>query len=130
MHVVSADRFYHDGRGPELHLRGRSASIEAIDYQLPDADGGPQFEFHLGFHRPQAYMFTPEEVVNYASSNVDWSETGRGALVSLSRSEWLCSFATRHLERCEHYRAMFYDQMLDIICEGITVNSGFFRSSK
>lgn len=123
MRVLCEDTFYHDGRGPTLvhvHLAEGSAHLLAIDYVLPDSDGSLNYTKHLLFRQVQAYMFTPEEVENYPTAHVDWSETGRGALVSLGRSAWLASFSQRHLHLCEHYRAMFYDELLDVICEGVT----------
>ena len=71
-------------------------------------------------------MFTPEEVENYDTSQVDWGATEAGALVSLARSDWLSSLNQRHLERCEHFKAMFYEEFFDVICEGIEVNEGGF----
>jgi hypothetical protein len=69
-------------------------------------------------------MFTPEEVENYGTKLVDWAATSKAAAVCLGRSPWLRSFSLRHLAKCEHYRVMFYDQFLDIICEGIEAGSG------
>jgi hypothetical protein len=131
MRLLCADTFYHDGRGPTLvhvHLRDRSAHIQAIDYELPGSGGTNELRRHLLFHNAQTYMFTPEEVEDYATSKVDWSKTNRGALVSLGKTAWLASFNPHHLERCEHYRAMFYDEFLDIICEGVSSEPGFFGS--
>ena len=133
MRVLCGDTFYHDGRGPTLvrvHLADESSHIKAIDYMLPDANSGPEFSRHLLFRRAQAYMFTPEEVENYMTTQSDWSKTDRGALISLGKSSWLSSFSLRHLDRCEHYRAMFYDEFLDIICEGVTSEPGYFISNK
>lgn len=56
-----------------------------------------------------------------------WAATNRGALVSLGKTAWLKSFDSRHLERCEHFRAMFYDDFLDIVCEDVAVETGYFR---
>jgi hypothetical protein len=30
------------------------------------------------------------------------------------KSEWLLSFNQQHLDRCSHYRIMFYDEFLDV----------------
>jgi len=73
-------------------------------------------------------MFTPEEVENYAGSNVDWSKTGRSAIVSLGRSPWLLSFSPRHLEKCAHFKVMFYDEFLDVICWDVKVGSGLYQA--
>jgi hypothetical protein len=130
MRVVCGDTFYHDGRrGPSLvrvHLRPGSARIQAIDYDLPGSGESPASQRHLLLQGAQVFMFTSEVVENYIASVVDWSRTGRGAMVCLGKSTWLSSFNQQHLERCEHYRAMFYDDFLDIICERVTSESGYF----
>ena len=127
MRVIAKSGFYHDGRGPELlkvHLSSRSAHLVAVDYSPPDWDGEAVGVRHLAFARAQSFMFTPEEVENYSSSSVDWGATERGALVSLGRTSWLASFAPIHLGRCEHFRAMFYDYFLDVICEDVLAHEG------
>jgi hypothetical protein len=127
--VVHAERFYHEGRGPTLvavHLAERSAHLKAVDFLLPDAESADQIH-HLQFVKSQSFMFTPEEVENYAVSGVKWDETSRGALVSLGQSAWMTTFSQRHLGRCEHYRAMFYDEFLDVLCEHVLVERGPYK---
>lgn len=130
MRVIARSKFYHDGRGPELlqvHLSPRSAHLVAIDYSPPDFDGNAVGVRHLRFAKSQVHMFTPEEVENYEASEPNWGTTGKGALVSLGRTAWLGSFAQRHLGRCEHFRAMFYDQLLDVICEDVSAEEGAYE---
>jgi len=111
MQPVLGDRIYHDGRGPTLvkvHYTHSGSTIAAADYCNPDESSVR----HLMFEAPQVFMFTPEEVENFGAGGVDWSTTNRAAVVDLGRSEWLRSFAPTHLERCNHYRIMFYDDSL------------------
>jgi hypothetical protein len=71
---VLREWFHHDGRGPGLqkvHYSGRGATIEAIDYFNPNDEYTPENLKHLAFIRPQVFMFTPEEVYNPFSVNVD-----------------------------------------------------------
>jgi hypothetical protein len=127
MRVVHLEGFFHDGRGPTLlkvHLAPRSAHLEAIDFKAPDSEDKPAPVQHLQFVRAQAFLFTPEEVENYTTSLVDWGATQMGALVSLGRSPWLQTFNPVHLQHCEHYKAMFYDEHLDVICEQVLLKSG------
>ncbi len=124
MLVLNADDFYHDGRGPKLlkvHLANGSAHLLAIDFRSPGSDETK----HLKFTGAQAFMFTPDEVVSYPTP-VDWGATERGALVSLGRSDWLESFSPIHLTDCAHIQAMFYDELLDVICKDVTVGLGGF----
>jgi hypothetical protein len=127
MRVVHADSFFHDGRGPTLvavHHAPKSAHLLAIDFKAPDSEAAPAPIQHLRFVRAQAFMFTPEEVENYETTLVNWGKTGMGALVSLGKSSWLRSFGQQHLAACEHFRVMFYDEYLDVICEQVHVKSG------
>ncbi len=130
MRIVHLKDFFHDGRGPTLvavHLASHSAHLLAIDYRLPDSQLVPAPLQHLKFVRAQVYMVTPEEVENYASTSVNWGATNGGALVSLGRSQWLESFNPFHLSKCEHFRAMFYDEFFDVICEDIQVGQGAYQ---
>ena len=53
----------------------------------------------------------------------------QAAIVNFGKSEWLLSFSQQHLARCKHYRLMFYDGYLDVICENITAENGPYHSS-
>lgn len=123
--------FYHDGRGPELqqvHYQGCGAVLQAIDYFNPDDEYIPETLKHLLFLRPQVFMFTLEEVYDY-ETGIRWGEYHRAAIVSLGKSEWLQSFSPRHLEHYQHYQVMFYDEFLDVICEGVEAKLGGFTDS-
>lgn len=127
MQVVHPKDFIHDGRGPELlsvHLEEGGSRLLAIDFRNPDCVRVQ----HLRFQHAQAYMFTSEEVEACTRSSVDWGATEGGALVSLERSRWLDSFNPTHLSRCSHFRAMFYEEFLDILCESISLADGPYTS--
>jgi hypothetical protein len=131
MKVVHANQFFHDGRGPELvrvHIANNSSHLLAIDFYTPDAVHDSDHIKHLRFVNAQSYMFIPEEVHNYSLTEVDWSKTEKGALISLGQSSWLNSFSPRHLDNCEHFRAMFYDEFLDVICESVQILPGSYQN--
>jgi len=133
MRTIHAKSFYHDGRGPSLlkvHLAPGSSHLLAVDFALPDASKESGETHHLRFIRAQAYAFTPEEVENYELTAVDWGSTDKGAMVSLGRSPWLMSFSQQHLTKCEHFKLMFYDEFLDVICEQVLVEPGLFQPLK
>jgi hypothetical protein len=133
MRVVLKNEFFHDGRGPELrhaHYSATGSSLLAVEYVNPPLGGRPYGEVrHLLFVKPQVFMFTPEEVENYEANPAPWGSTENGAAVCLGHSAWLHSFSQRHLAQCEHYRLMFYDEFLDIICEGIEAKQGGYGAS-
>ncbi|HYJ04488.1 MAG TPA: hypothetical protein VEX43_05100 [Chthoniobacterales bacterium] len=112
---VAADKFHFDGRGPELQRAvwdSRGTILLAVDYA--DADGTLR---HVRFHSPQVVMFTAEEVV---------SDPQPGGAFDLGRSPWLQSFQQQHLGRCHHFQLLFYDELLDIICESLEFADGAF----
>lgn len=124
---ILRSEFYHDGRGPELqrvHYGRHGEVIKAIDYCNPDDVYEPGNLKHLLFIKPQIFMFIPEEVYSYLNEELDWSKHRRAGIVCLGKSPWLHSLNPRHLNKCDHYRIMFYDDFLDIICEGIEARKG------
>jgi hypothetical protein len=128
---VLRDLFYHDGRGPSLqaaHLAPGGLHLLAIDYLLPNAAHLVDDLRHLEFVGPQVYMVTPEEVENYSKPH-PWGPDGV-AIVSLGRSEWLNGFNPRLLEKCEHFRVMFHDELLDVICVAIKSHVGGYLTRK
>ena len=125
------DQIWASGRGPELrrihHSQLGGTSIVAIDYLNPDSASENDIR-HLRIHRAQVSMITPEEVHNYGSDKIEWGPPLRqAAVVNLGKSDWLRSFAQQHLGRCNHYRLMFYDEIIDLICEGISAEAGPYR---
>jgi hypothetical protein len=120
---VLTESFYGVGRGPELvkvHWAYFGNTLRAIDFLSPDNDQ-PK---HLFFTGVQVFMFTPEEVINYSTLHFAW-DTYRGAkIICLGKSPWLNSFSPQHLEKCLHYELMFYDDLLDVICEKIELREG------
>lgn len=123
--AVLRDWMWADGRGPELQrVYYVRSQLRALEYLNPDWRSEADVR-HLLFDRTQVSMFTPEEVHNYADGGIKWGPTiDQAAVVNLGRSNWLLSFAQLHLERCSHYRLMFYDEFLDVICEGISAGQG------
>jgi hypothetical protein len=127
--VVLRDWIWASGRGPELrraHFRGHGLNLIALDYLNPDWASDDDVR-HLIIHKEQVHQTTPEEVHNYSSDTVRWGPSiNQAAVVELGKSSWLLSFSQQHLGNCKHYRIMFYDQYLDIICENITAAAGAY----
>jgi hypothetical protein len=124
--TIFDNKFQADGRGPVLekvHCAYNGATLRAIDFQNSDDEIQ-----HLFFTGVQVFMFTPEEVINYKTISALWSENRKAGIICLGRSEWLESFAPQHLDNCDHYQIMFYDELLDVICEHIEVRDGSYRT--
>jgi hypothetical protein len=118
-----AEKFYAEGRGPEsLYVSWANSGrvLRAVDFQYPDESK----IHHLFFTGVQVVMFTPEEVIDYRSLNPTWSIVRPAGILCLGKSAWLRSFSQQHLGNCSHFQIMFYDELLDVICENIEVRDG------
>lgn len=118
---VHVEAFWHEGRGPELlrlHWDSSGTILRGADYHNPDR-GSTTPVRRVRFARAQVAMITPEEVIDYATLGPLLATHRPAAMFDLGRSPWLESFAPRHLERCHHFRLMFYDQLVDVIAEGV-----------
>ena len=118
------DAFYHDGRGPtllRLHWGADGQVLHAIDFALPDAVLGSAGVHHARFQGLQVVAITPEEVIDYARVPHLSAGTGHAALFDLGRSAWLATFNPRHLARCRHFQLFFYDELVDVIAEGVSL---------
>lgn len=129
MKPVYIEYFYADGRGPELAafrwgFSGRV--LEAAEFMPPDA-ATPDDLRHVRFVRPQVVMITPEEVIDYRVSSEGLVRHRPAAMFDLGKSAWLRSFFQQHLEKCSHYQLYFYDELLDVIAEGVVFGKGPYR---
>ncbi len=115
---------WRDGRGPEIkqvHYDPTGTTLKAIDFLDAKRRIG-----HVVFARAQAFMFTPEEVDGSALAPSNWRKVDGVAVSFLGKSPWLQSFNPHHLAKCQHFRLMFYDHYLDVVCEEISVREGHF----
>jgi hypothetical protein len=125
--AVLREWIWCEGRGPELRrVHYAFGQLKAVEYVNPHWTSEADLR-HLLFHRAQVAMFTPEEVHNYNRDEIEWGpKIGQAAVVNLGKSDWLLGFSQRHLDRCHHYRVMFYDDFLDVICENVSAEQGLF----
>jgi hypothetical protein len=129
MNPVYETEFHHDGRGPELiklHYNSNGSCIYAADYFNPEDIYGPDSIKSMEFIRPQAFMLTPEEEFKYQGAN--FPDENHAAILCLGKSEWYKSFSNQHSDKCQHYKIMFYDEYLDIICESIDFKKHGFKT--
>ncbi len=107
METILADKFYREGRGPELqkiHYNNLGTQIVAIDYYNPDVKYSKENMKHVIFKNPQAFMITPEEEFKYTESIAEELNKNKGAISNLDKSEWYKSFSNRHSQNCNHYQ--------------------------
>ena len=120
MKIDPDNQFRSDGRGPELValVWGMHGSqLIGAEYRNPDS---PTL-MHVRFLNAQAVMITPDEVIGMDDS------TG---LVDLGHTAWQASMNPQHLGDCTHVRARFYDEALDVICEGVKIGHGGLEASQ
>jgi hypothetical protein len=126
MKPLYPDVFYHDGRGPELtrvYWKGRGQVLQAIEYMPPDSSSAED-TFHMIFIKAQVVQIIPEEAITYGDLNDALIAHRPAALFDAGRTDWLKSFSQRHLSRCTHYKALFYDELFEVIAEGVEVFKG------
>ena len=85
--------------------------LVGAEYTNPDED----LVRHLRFRTVQVVQVTPDEVVRLDDPS---------GSVDLGRSGWQGTFNPHHLSGCSHIRARFYDEALDVICEGVEAGRG------
>jgi hypothetical protein len=130
---VGVEHFHHEGRGPELrqaHWGNRGGRLLAIDYFNPEAEYTPENLRHVRFINGQVVMITPEEVIAPGTQGDLLVRYRPAAAFECGRDAWLVSFSPRHLARCSHYQLMFYDELFDVICEGLDFLAGGFVSNR
>src|SRR5262245_47529696 len=121
MTPIYRDEFFHDGRGPAIqsvHWGFNGTILQAIDYLNPTASELSAVK-HVLILKPQVVMITPEEVINYSQHGKGLSVHKPAAMFDLGRTDWLQSFAPRHLDRYRHFQMFFYDELFDIIVEDV-----------
>ena len=125
--AVAADRFYSDGRGPELQRivwGERGLGLRAVEYFNPDDVYDDAHRKHVRIVRPQVVMITPEEVIDYRGYAAAFGAHRPAAVLDHGHSDWLRSFNQYHLSKCRHFQLLFYDELFDIICEGLEFCEG------
>jgi hypothetical protein len=124
------DLFFHDGRGPELHSahwRDGGRVLSAIDYYNPDVTHDVGHLNHVAFSGVQVVQITPEEVRGVSALADPQGRYSPAAMFNLGKDDWFQRFNAQHLGSCSHYQLVFYDELLDVICEGVTCHRGPYQ---
>ena len=128
---VATESFYAEGRGPSLRrvIWGADGQrIRALEFHRIDEPHDAAHLRHVRIVSPQVVMVTPEEVINYSSWAAGFGQHHRAAALDLGRSDWLRSFSPLHLSKCRHFQLLFYDELFDIICEGLEFGDGVYEN--
>ena len=48
----------------------------------------------------------------------------QAAIHKIVNSDWKNKFSPIHIEDCEHYQIMFYDETYDVLCRKVIANNG------
>ena len=128
MKPIQKEQFHHDGRGPKLVRiiwSSNGSHLEAFEYYNPEDPYDDDHIRHVKVIHSQVVMSTPEEVINYSTFQPGGYD--KAAAFDCGKSDWLKSFSPRHLSLCSHYRLMFYDELYDIIADGLEFCRGRFN---
>ena len=126
--VLEAE-FHHDGRGPELQKvvwDYRGQILRGFEYFNPEDEYSGENLLHLALDKVEAYSMASEEVHKHIAANGE----SKAAIFRIVGSPWKASFQQRHVQDFEHFQMMFYDEIFDVICRGITPGSGPLNKSK
>ncbi|MBU0913481.1 MAG: hypothetical protein KKF22_13180 [Gammaproteobacteria bacterium] len=125
--VLEGD-FHHDGRGPELQRvvwKLNGVVLAGFEYFNPEDEYIPENLRHLILEGVEAYSMASEEVhASIMASRASTSGASRGAVFEVINSSWLVSLDQTHISECKHYQIMFYDEIYDVVCKGITSGLG------
>ncbi len=120
---ILMNEFYHDGRGPELQKviwRKGGVIPKGFEYYNPDDGYDKESLKHIKLINVQVYSMATEEV----HGNILATAKSKAAILEVINSSWLKSYNPRHLSKCKHFQIMFYDEIYDVICEGIIAGKG------
>lgn len=124
---VFEDNFYHDGRGPELqkvHWKHNGAVLIGFEYFNPNDVYVPENLKHVILHNVEAFCMSSDEV----HGNIVANGNTNAAIHEIIDSNWMATFNQRHLSNCKHYQIMFYDEIYDVVCEGLLFGSGKIKT--
>ena len=121
------NEFHHDGRGPELQCVvwvHNGVILKGFEYYNPEDVYEEENIKHLELVGLEAYSMAGEEV----HGNILAAGDSKAAIFKIVKSPWLKQFNPLHLEECDHYQIMFYDQIYDVICKEIMAGKGRFKN--
>ena len=126
---IGVDRFYSNGRGPELQRivwGERGLGLRAIEYFNNDDVYDDAHLKHVRIIRPQVIMTTPEEVIDFCGRATAFGIYRPAAAIDYGHSDWFQSFNRYHLSKCRHFQLLFCDELFDVICESLEFREGGF----
>jgi len=103
-----------------------SQQLVAIEYFNPDDVYEPANLKHVALSGVQVVMVTPEEVIGLEQIRDSIAAHRPASMFDLGRNRWLLSFSQQHLGGCRHFQMLFYDELIDVICESIECIDGAY----
>jgi len=117
------NEFQYDGRGPALQRAvwfRNGVILKGFEYYNPEDVYDEENIKHLELVGIEAYSMASEEV----HGNILATGDSKAAVIKVVNSPWFKQFNPSHLEGCEHYQIMFYDEIYDVICKEIKAGKG------
>jgi hypothetical protein len=128
------EHFGYDGRGPSLdrflHDRERIAPGTFTDRARPPGNiTGAEYDAGFAwviFDGLQVIQVVPEEVHSYWFFGEAFLRVPLSGVFEVLESEWMESFKPRHLSGHRHFILVFYDQLVEVICQRLVFGRGRF----
>ena len=136
--VFPTDLFGFDGRGESLQHWIHDADILFPEPEVSGAFAAPSggivgAQYDGGwvlFHGLQVIQIVPEEVHAYWHLNFILGDIKQSGVWEIEGSEWIKTFAQRHLAEHKHFIIEFYDELVEVICRTLIFGADRFDLEK
>jgi hypothetical protein len=117
------ESFHHDGRGPELQkviYHNKGMFPKGFEYFNPEDEHIDVNLKHVELLGVEAISMAGEEV----HPAPYYCKGSKAAIFRIENSLWKKVFQQIHLQNCNHFQIMFYDEIFDVICKDIKAGKG------
>lgn len=126
--------FGFDGRGESLQRWIHDADLLFPEPEVSGAFAAPSggivgAQYDGGwvlFHGLQVTQIVSEEVHSYWHLDFIFSDTKKSGVWEIDGSEWIKTFAQRHLAEHKHFIIEFYDEIVEVICRTLIFGADRF----
>lgn len=125
---ILENEFHRDGRGPELQRvvwSYEGVTLIGFEYYNLEDEYIEANIKNISLKNVEVILMASEEV----HSSIVANGNTKAAIHKILDSEWKKQFNPQHIDNCEHYQIMFYDEVYDVICESISAGIGCIDTS-
>ncbi len=120
---ILENEFHHDGRGPELQkvIWARNGVVlRGFEYYNPKDTYDEEHIKNISLEKVEVFSMASDEV----HGNIVANGKTQAAIHKIVNSEWKNLFSPNHIEDCEHFQIMFYDEIYDVLCKAVIARKG------